>query len=219
MNKSKNPIRFAIVDDHQIFRQGLKMILQPYKNLSFVFEAENGNELLDKLAEHEVDIVLLDLSMEGMNGLVATKFVNEKYPNTHVLILSMQDEPNMIAHAIQQGASGYILKNSDPKQIALAMETIMESGYYFNEVVTPASYKKILLEKHKKPSFKTLADLTEREIQVLILLCEEKTSQQISEEIHLSPRTVEGIRTSLMAKIGAKNLAGLVSFAFRNGLV
>jgi DNA-binding NarL/FixJ family response regulator len=209
MNKSKNPIRFAIVDDHQIFRQGLKMILQPYKNLSFVFEAENGNELLDKLAEHEVDIVLLDLSMEGMNGLVATKFVNEKYPNTHVLILSMQDEPNMIAHAIQQGASGYIL----------AMETIMESGYYFNEVVTPASYKKILLEKHKKPSFKTLADLTEREIQVLILLCEEKTSQQISEEIHLSPRTVEGIRTSLMAKIGAKNLAGLVSFAFRNGLV
>jgi DNA-binding NarL/FixJ family response regulator len=219
MNKSKHPIRFAIVDDHQIFRQGLKMILQPYKNLSFVFEAENGYDLLDKLTEHEVDIVLMDMAMKDMNGLVATKFVTEKYPNTNVLILSMEQEPNMVAHAIQQGANGYILKNSDPNNIALAMETIVTTGFYYNEVVTPTSYKKLLIERHKRPSFKTLADLTEKEIQVLILLCEEKTSQQISEEIYLSARTVEGIRTSLMSKIGAKNLAGLVSFAYKNGLV
>jgi DNA-binding NarL/FixJ family response regulator len=188
MNKSKHPIRFAIVDDHQIFRQGLKMILQPYKNLSFVFEAENGYDLLDKLTEHEVDIVLMDMAMKDMNGLVATKFVTEKYPNTNVLILSMEQEPNMVAHAIQQGANGYILKNSDPNNIALAMETIVTTGFYYNEVVTPTSYKKLLIERHKRPSFKTLADLTEKEIQVLILLCD-------------------------------KNLAGLVSFAYKNGLV
>lgn len=219
MKKSKSPIRFAIVDDHQIFRQGLKMILQPYKELSFTFEAENGKDLLDKLTEYEVDIILMDLSMDEMNGLIATKFVIEKYPKTHVLILSMQDEPNMVGHAIQQGASGYILKNSDPNNIALAMESIMETGTYFNDVVTPKSYKKLLIERHKEPSFSTLAELTEREIKVLVLICQEKTSQEISEKIYLSPRTVEGLRNSLMFKIGAKNIAGLVSFAHKNGLV
>ncbi len=219
MTKSNRKIKYALTDDHLVFRQGLRMILNQYKELEFVCEAGDGNELLDNLCETPVDIVLLDLTMKGMDGLDTTRIIRQRYPDTKVLILSMRNEEPIVAHAMHLGASGFILKNSDSQMIVKAMHTVMETGHFFNDVVNAALLKRIQDEKETDPAEKRIHDLSERELQVLKLICQEKTSAEIAESIYLSVRTVEGIRKGLMEKLGAKNIVGLVSFAYKNGLV
>lgn len=219
MIEQENKIRYALADDHTIFRQGLKMILSQYPEFEFVCEAENGEELLQKLEETPTEIVLLDLSMPVMDGIDTAKNIADLFPKTRVLILSMHDEEAIIAHAMQMGANGFMLKNSDPSTIAMAIHSIIETGYYFNDVVSAATIKKLITQKPSDLLLKTTLELSEKELTILRLICEEKTSAEIGEKIYLSTRTVEGIRTALMDKLGARNIAGLVAFAYKNGLV
>ncbi|WP_343307540.1 response regulator transcription factor [Chitinophaga niabensis] len=215
------PIKVAIADDHKIFRSGVINTLTPYENISVVFEAEDGEHLLEIMQQQQPDVILMDLKMPKMDGIQATIKVREKYPQVKVIILTMYEDDNFIVHLVENGANAYLLKNSEPEEIYEAICTTFDKGFYFNENVNLALLKKVLHKNKQqfKPTFKNEVQLSDRELEVLKLICNEFTTQEISEKIFLSPRTVEGLRQKLLEKLNVKNTVGLVLYAFRNGLI
>ncbi|QJB31236.1 response regulator transcription factor [Chitinophaga oryzae] len=214
-------IKVAIADDHKIFRSGVINTLVPYDNIRFVFEADDGLHLLQHMEQHQPDVILMDLKMPNMDGIEATIKVKEKYPDVKVIILTMYEDDNFIVHLVENGANAYLLKNADPEEIYEAICTTYEKGFYFNENVNLALLKKVLHKNKQqfKPTLKNEIQLNDREQEVLKLICQELTTQEISEQIFLSPRTVEGIRQKLLEKLNVKNSVGLVLYAFRSGLI
>ena len=165
------------------------------------------------------DVILMDLKMPIMDGMEATKMVRKKFPLVKVLVVTMYEDDKFIIHMMENGANGYLLKNAEPDEIRKSIYAVHENGYYFNDLVNKALLKKLVLKNNLKPSFNQNIELTEREMQVLKLICEEKTAVEIGKEIYLSPRSVEGIRQRLIEKVGVRNTAGLVMFAIKNGIV
>ena len=212
-------IKIAIADDYKIFREGLKVGLSADDSLEVMLEADNGEDLLKALETATPDIILMDLKMPIMDGMEATKEVRKKFPSIKVLVVSMYEDDKFIIHLMENGANGYLLKNAEPDEIRRSIYSVHENGYYFNDLVNKALLKKLVLKNNLKPSFNQNIDLTEREHEVLKMICEEKTAAEIAKEIFLSPRSVEGIRQRLIEKIGVRNTAGLVMFAVKNGIV
>jgi DNA-binding NarL/FixJ family response regulator len=213
-----NSITIAIADDYKIYRDGLKLCFNADSNLKILFEAENGEELLETLKTQQPDIIIMDLNMPLLDGMEATKQVSKKYQKIKILVITMYDSDKFIIHLMENGAHGYLLKNAEPKEIIKAIYAVCENGYYFNDLVNKALLKKLVMKNNLKPSFNHNIELTEREQEVLKMICEEKTAAEIGKEIFLSPRSVEGIRTRLIEKVGVRNTAGLVMFAVKNGL-
>lgn len=214
-----NKIKIAIADDYKIFREGLKVGLSADDCLEVIMEADNGEDLLKGLESNTPDVIIMDLKMPIMDGMEATKEVRKKFPSIKVLVVSMYEDDKFIIHLMENGANGYLLKNAEPDEIRRSIYSVHENGYYFNDLVNKALLKKLVLKNNLKPSFNQNIDLTEREQEVLKMICEEKTAAEIAKEIFLSPRSVEGIRQRLIEKIGVRNTAGLVMFAVKNGLV
>ncbi len=212
-------IKIAIADDYKIFREGLKVGFSADENLEVIMEADNGEELLKALETTTPDVILMDLKMPIMDGMEATKAVRKQYPAIKVLVVTMYDDDKFIIHLMENGANGYLLKNTEPDEIIKSIYAVYENGYYFNDVVNKALLKKLVLKNNLKPSFNQNVELTERELEVLKLICEEKTAAEIAKQIFLSPRSVEGIRQRLIEKIGVRNTAGLVMFAVKNSMV
>ena len=212
-------IKIAIADDYKIYRDGLKVGLSADENLSVVAEADNGEDLLKELEAHSPDVILMDLKMPIMDGMEATKIVRKKFPSIKVLVITMYEDDKFIIHLMENGANGYLLKNAEPEEIRKSIYAVYENGYYFNDVVNKALLKKLVLKNNLIPSFNKNVELTERELEVLKLICEEKTAAEIGKEIFLSPRSVEGIRQRLIEKVGVRNTAGLVMFAVKNNIV
>jgi DNA-binding NarL/FixJ family response regulator len=212
------PIRIAIADDYKIFRDGIKVGLSADENLQITLEADNGEDLLAGLKENTVDLILMDLKMPLMDGMEATKEVKKLYPEIRVLVVTMYEDDKFIIHLMENGANGYLLKNAEPEEIRKAIYAVHENGYYFNDVVNKALLKKLVIKQNLKPSFNQNVDFSERELEVLRMICEEKTAAEIAKEIFLSPRSVEGIRQRLIEKVGVRNTAGLVMFAVKNGI-
>ena len=212
-------IRIAIADDYAIIRDGVKVGLSRDEALEVVLEADSGEELLAGLDRTAVDVILMDLKMPGMDGMEATELIRKRYPEMRILVITMYDDEKFIIHLMEKGANGYLLKNADSAEIRKAIHSVCESGYYFNDLVNKALLKKLVLRSPIKPSFKTDIAFSERELQVLHLICEENTNAEIGKAIFLSPRSVEGIRQRLIEKTGVKNTAGLVIWAVRNGVV
>lgn len=219
MSQFLKPIRYLIADDHKIFRKGVVFSLSDYPELELAGEAENGKQVIELLANIEPDVILMDLKMPQMDGMETTQYIHEHYPNIRVLVLSMYDDEKFIVHLMESGAAGYLLKNSEPDEIKNAITGAVMNGYYFTDMVNRAMLKKIVTRKQFKPTFKNEIQLTDRELEVLRLICEEHTAPEIAKMVYLSPRTVEGIRGKLIEKIGVKNTAGLVMYAVRNGLI
>ena len=212
-------IKIAIADDYKIFREGLKVGLSGDENFEVIFEADNGEDLLKALETATPDVIIMDLKMPIMDGMEATIAVRKKYPAIKVLVVTMYDDDKFIIHLMENGANGYLLKNTEPDEIRKSIYSVHENGYYFNDVVNKALLKKLVLKNNLKPSFNQNVELTERELEVLKLICEEKTAAEIAKDIFLSPRSVEGIRQRLIEKIGVRNTAGLVMFAVKNNMV
>ena len=212
-------IKVAIADDFKIFRDGIKVGLQKDNNLQVVLEADNGEDLLLGMETNMPDVIIMDLKMPIMDGIEATIALRKKNTTVKVLVVTMYDDEKFIIHLMQTGANGYLLKNADPEEILKAIYSVHESGYYFNELVNKALLKKLVIKGNIKPSFRQNIDFTERELEVLKLICEEKTAMEIGKEIFLSPRSVEGIRLRLIDKVGVRNTAGLVLFAVKNGII
>jgi len=212
-------IKIAIADDYKIYRDGLKVGLSADENMNVLFEADNGEDLMKGLESVTPDVIIMDLKMPIMDGMEATKLVRKKYPSVKVLVVSMYEDDKFIIHLMENGANGYLLKNAEPDEIRRSIYAVHENGYYFNDLVNKALLKKLVLKNNLKPSFNQNVELTERELEVLKLICEEKTAAEIAKEIFLSPRSVEGIRQRLIEKVGVRNSAGLVMFAVKSGIV
>jgi DNA-binding NarL/FixJ family response regulator len=211
-------IKIAIADDYKIYRDGLKVGLATDNKFEIILEADNGEDLLHAMKNSLPDIVIMDLKMPIMDGMEATKLIRKNFPAVKVLVVTMYDDDKFIIHLMEIGANGYLLKNAEPEEIRKAIYSVTENGYYFNDLVNKALLKKLVIKNQVKPSFNKNIELTERELEVLQMICEEKTATEIGREIFLSPRSVEGIRQRLIEKVGVRNMAGLIMFAAKNGI-
>lgn len=209
-------ISIIIADDHKLFREGLTALLHDENDLRVIGHANNGNELLEQLAQTSPKVVLLDVNMPELDGFGAMTEIHAKYPSIKVIILSMHDEPSFILHFIQNGAASYLYKNTDPEELVHAIRACVEKGTYINEQIGALMASHIA--KRDSNNGKSDIKLEDREIRLLQLICEEKSSKEIADELLLSHRTVEGLKQKLYEKLGIKTVAGLVKYAVKNGI-
>ncbi|MCP9770939.1 DNA-binding response regulator [Lacihabitans sp. LS3-19] len=213
-------IRIALVDDHKLFREGLKSILEQNEDFEILFDAENGRLFLEHPNISKVDVVLLDIQMPEMDGIEATKKLRETNQDIKIIILSMHDEDQFILHLMEIGANGYLLKDTDTDEVVSAIRKVSDSGIYFSDYVSRAMLRKMnknTAAGSKVFNYKT--DLSTRELEVLKHICEGLTTTEIGDVMCISPRTVEGHRLRIMEKLGVNNTAKLVAFAIKNNLV
>lgn len=209
-------IKILLVDDHEIFRNGLIMVLSKLKNIEVVGEASNGLEFLKILEEHkDTEIVLIDIKMPIMNGIEATKEALSKYPNLKVIALTMFGDDEYIDNMLEAGAKGFLLKNVNKEGLSRAIKAVSENHNYFSEELLSFFTKKKKLNE-KAPQ---QIALTKREIEVLQLIAKGLSNQEIAEKLFISTRTVDGHKTNLIAKTESKNVVGLLSYALKHKLV
>lgn len=212
-------IKLGIVDDHKIFRNGLKATLEDCEDFDLILEASNGKELMGLLTTQTPDVLLMDIKMPEMDGIQTASAVHQHYKNIKILALSMFNEDKYIVDMMKAGASGYLLKNAEPEEIIEAVSTVHNKGFYFNEHLSITLIKQLMGNDHSESVTQNKADLNEREIEVLKLVCQECSNQEIADRIFLSVRTVEGYRARLFEKTGSKNLVGLVIYAIKRGII
>ena len=211
-------IKLALADDQVLFRRGMAMLLRDMPAVQVVFECSNGEELLIGLKNNTVDIVLLDLEMPVLNGMATMKRMRHEFPQVKVIVLSMHGEEKFIVHLMELGANGYVLKTAEPDEIENAIRAVAATGYHFSEMVSRVMLHGLVKKEKVKPTFDDVDPLTERELDVLRLICQELTTTEIAGKLFLSPRTVEGHRNNILLKTGARNTAGLVVYAMSKGL-
>ena len=211
-------IKIALADDHKIVRDGIRTMLESQPNIEVVAEVSNGNEILKKLENTQVDIVIMDISMPEKDGIKATKNLKEKHPNVKVLALTMSNDDLHIRQMIQAGASGYIMKSAGRKDLKDAIETIMNGKHYFSDEATQSIMMDLVKGKGKSTTMDAV-HITDRELEILDLIVQEYTNQEIAEKLFISSRTVDAHRRNLLQKTGARNTAGLVKYAFQHNLI
>lgn len=212
------PIKVAIADDHALFRAGVKTALSVKKDVELIAEADNGMQLLNLLKHVQPDVILLDIQMPIMDGITTLPEIRKLYPQVKVIILSMHNDHSMISKLMEIGANSYLTKNSDSETIYQAIKTCFEQEFFFNELTNKALLTG-LRTKRVEPVAADDAQLNDKEMKILKLMCEEKTTKEIADIVDISPRTVEAIRDKLKTKTGAKSMAGLVMYAVKHGIM
>jgi DNA-binding NarL/FixJ family response regulator len=213
-----NKIRILIADDHKMFREGIKALLDKEKHISVVGDVADGNEVINFLENNEVDIILMDIDMGKPNGIDATFNLKKKFPDVNVLALSMYGEHNYILKMIEAGANGYILKNAGKEEMLTAINSVAAGGSYFSREVSVRLFENIN-KLQKKESDKSDIPLTNREIEILKLISQEYSNAEIADKLFISIRTVDTHRRNLIEKLRVKNTAGLVKYAMKKGMV
>ncbi|WP_298514543.1 response regulator transcription factor [uncultured Kordia sp.] len=213
-------INIALVDDHLLFREGIKAIFQDESDKEIILEASDGQEFLDALHNAVVkpEVVLLDIRMPVLDGYETAKIILEKYPDMKIVILTMHQEERHIIKMIELGVNGYLMKNASSDEVIECIESVLEYDYYFNNKITNIM-RKVMMYKGKGTPTTVIHDLSERELEVLELICKEYTAKEIGEQLFISFRTVEGHRKNLLSKLNVRNTAGLVVFALKNEIV
>jgi len=209
-------INVIIVDDHSLFRNGMKLLLSNAGNYSILAEASNGKEFLDLLTTMTPDIVLMDINMPEMNGIEATTKALERYPDLKIICLSMYGEEEYYYKMIEAGVSGFLLKNSDINEVKTAITTVHQGGKFFSQELLYNVVKNI---KTTQSNQELVENLSEREIEVLKQICIGLSNQEISQILHISKRTVDKHRANLLDKTNSKNTAHLVMYAIKNKLI
>ncbi len=214
-----NTISIAIADDEMLFRKGIKLILDDYPKLQIQLEAEDGLDLLDKLTTSETlpDILLLDLKMPKMNGIEVAKIIQKKYPTIRTIVISTHFSRAFIINMVELAAVAYLPKNSQITEVVNTIKAVYKNGFYYNNEVLGIIRESIISKK--KPKAKFSLELTNREQEVLQLICEQHTAPEIAEKLFISARTVDGHRNNLLEKLNCRNVAGLVVFALQHQLV
>lgn len=214
-------IKIAIADDHKIFRDGIKMALSNKENLKILWEAEDGKDMMHKISIKMPDILLMDIRMPEIDGINAIQILRKEYETVKIIVLTMYDDHQMISKMMEMGANAYLTKTTDPEEIYEAILTCMNDDYYFNDLVNAAVMGKLMQKKSVRQIYGDSLPVTfsEKEIKILQLLAEDKTTEEISKVIFLSPRTIETIRQNMKRKVNAKTIGGLIMYAMRNKLI
>ena len=213
-----NKLRVLIVDDHAIVRAGIRSLIEGQSGFDVVGEAAQGDEVLGKVMQLQPDVVLMDIAMPGMNGIEATKLLKREFPHIHVVILTMHDDEEFFFTLIREGASGYVLKDSEPEQLVSAIRDAAKGQIYLSPAVAKALMESYVMTT---ADFKgeNHAELTSREKDVMRLLAAGHTNREIAEALVLSRRTVEKHRQALTRKLGLSNRDDLTRYAIRRGLI
>lgn len=216
-NSSTKEYSVVIADDHTLMRNALARLVSSFDKYNVVFEAGNGEEVIQKLKTNAIpDIILLDISMPVMDGFETAKWLTKNYPQIKILSLSMQSDEESIIKMLKLGAKGYLMKNVEPEELNLALDSVLTKDFYLSEIITG----KIITGLHKDFS-NPLEPLiiTDKEKEFLRFICTELTYKDIAERMFVSTRTVEDYRTALFAKLKLKSRVGLAMYAIKNGLV
>jgi DNA-binding NarL/FixJ family response regulator len=212
--------KIFIVDDHSLFREGLAYLLSQIEGLSVIGGASDGKEFIEMIENGDLpDLVLMDITMPFMDGIEACKQAISKYPDLKILALSMNDEQEYYMKMIQAGAKGFVQKQADKEELAMAISEVVSGGSYFPEDLL----RKIIIKMGNKDSISKKAinayNLTNRELEVLSYICQGHTNAEIAEKMFLSQKTIEGHRANLLSKTETKNSAHLVMFSIKNGII
>jgi two-component system, NarL family, response regulator NreC len=212
-------IRVVIADDHEIFRDGLALMLSKQKNIQLVGQAENGRQLVDMVLSLQPDIILTDIKMPLMDGVEASRFIIQKIPDAKIIALSMFDEENLVVDMLEAGAKGYLLKNADKQEILEALATVNENNTYYCRLTTARLASMIVKSRFSDSKKMKPVEFNEREKEIIRYICQQDTAQQIADKLFLSKRTVEGYRTRILEKMNVKNTAGVVIYAMKHHLI
>lgn len=205
----KESLHIALVDDHQLFREGLRFLLDQQMENCEIKEAGNGYELLKMLENWPADIVLMDIEMPVMNGIDASIQVSLKYPNTKIIALSMHANENYYSEMINAGAKAFLLKNSRFEEVQQAIEAVNSNNSFFSTEILESIIKNL------NPKDKHKSDLTNREIEILYNICKGLSNQEIADLLYISKRTVDKHRENILLKTDSKNTASLVVYAIK----
>lgn len=210
-------VRILLADDHHLVRTGMRALLQSFPNVEVVGETGDGREAIELVQTLAPNIVLMDIAMPGLNGLDATARIVKEFPHTRVIILSMHANEEYVQQALRAGAAGYLLKNAAPEELGLAIQAVTRGETWLSPAIS-----RLVVEEYLGARGETagpLAQLTPRQREILQLIAEGKTTKQIAAALAVSIKTVETHRTQLMERLGIRDVAGLVRFAIRHGLV
>ena len=208
-------IKILVVDDHNIVSDGLRSLIEDTYGMECVGTAPNGKMALEVVKSLPVDVVLMDIDMPIMNGIEATRAVKRDHPLVKVISLTMHKERGMVQRLMECGADGYMLKNSDRDELITAIRKVASGQKYFSSDVAMSLLQKT--DTTVLPGEGTLADITEREAEIIRMLAQGLSSKEIGDKLFISNRTVDTHRTNIMQKLGLHNVAGLIRWAFNNG--
>jgi len=218
-----NPILVGLVEDQILFREGMRAIISDWPDTKVIFESPDGYSVIEKLARSQVipDVMLVDISLPPIggkeySGLDLTRALLKQYPNIKIIILSVHNDANYIAQLIEEGAHGYLLKDCDPGEVHEAINAVYKKGSYINQLTLHA----IQLNLGSKKKIKKLStSITKREEEILQLICQQYTTEEIAAKLFISVKTVNGHRNNLLQKTGSRNVTGLVIYALKNNII
>lgn len=211
------PIRVVLADDHILIRAGLRALLHSLPNIEVIAEASDGHEAVEVIARHQPDVVIMDIGMPGLNGVDSTRRIVKQFPGTRVVILSMHANEEYVGRALEAGAMGYLLKGAEPAELELVFKAVMRGETYLSPSIAKHLVQDYL--SHRKEKTQPLPDLTSRQREVLQLIAEGCSTKDIANKLKLSVKTVDTHRGELMHRLDVHDVAGLVRYAIRTGLV
>jgi len=216
---TKKLIKLAIADDHALIRKGLASLLEEEDDLTVLFQAADGHELLTGIRKIKPHVVIMDIEMPVLNGYDTMDHISRLFPTVKVIVLSMHYDEAHVADFIARGACAFLPKNCDIDKVIEAIRAVYNQGYYFDNQVSRSMAGGLSRQHASEPRSAGNVLLTEREIEILRLACEEKTNQEIAETLAISKRTVEGHRKTILDKTNSRNVVGLVMYAIKHSII
>ncbi len=213
-------IDICVVDDHHIFRKALCQLVQTFPRINTVKDAENGLKCLELVAKKQPHVVILDLEMPVMNGVDCAEQLVLKYPDVKIIILTMHDNEKSILHMIEIGVNSFLLKSSDPSELERAIHAVVDRDFYHNDLLVSVLRKSMRNQlRARRPDFSAISVLTEREQEVLRLICEDNTIKEIASQLGINEKTVFSHKLNIQTKLEVKTTVGMVRAAYEMGLI
>jgi two-component system, NarL family, response regulator DegU len=208
-----------MADDHTLFRKAMVNLISSFENVVEVKDAENGKELLTLMKYQTPDVAIIDLQMPIMDGVETSENILQKFPDVKIIILTMHDSERYILHMMEMGVHAFLLKNTEPEELEEAISAVIEKDFYHNDLVAAVLRKNVKERKAGHRPVFSAAELSEREKEVVMLVCQELTIKEIGQKLSISENTVRNHRVNIMEKVGVNNMVGLVKYAYDSGLV
>ncbi len=219
MQPVERKIKVIIADDHEIFRDGLKLILSKQKDIELIASVANGDQLIKTAHNLKPDIVVTDIKMPVTDGIEATRYLTANHPDIGIIALSMFDEEDLIMEMLEAGAKGYLLKNADKNEIFEAIDAVYAGENFYCKHTSSKLALMIARSRNKNQHGLNPVNFTDRELDIIQLICKEFTNKEIADKLFISARTVEGYRVKILEKMGVKNAIGIVIYAMQHGIV